>query len=192
MASSLNDALSLEACWRSLSSLCFHDDYHARYHDTRHQMRRSIIHRLSSPARAELIPTFGLLRVEDIRCSSRPAGTAGTDGLTVFAIDHCGNGVVRSEEVLGITHHRQDALDRTCCVSFSLDLPPRLRHLLLCASRCRSVLLPRGLTYGSYWSLSALVSMVSTITTITHHIHYVHQVALPQLCTFLESDLDLR
>jgi hypothetical protein len=175
-----------------MRSLYLNDDWHIGYHDARHRMRTNIIHRLPSPARAELIPTFGLLRVEDIRCSSRPSGAAGTDGLTDLAIDHCGNGVVRSEEVLGITHHRRDALDRTCCVSLSFDLPPRLRHLLLCASRCRSVLLPRGLTCGSYRRLSALVSMVSTITTITHHIHYVRQIALPQLRTFLESDLDLR
>jgi hypothetical protein len=155
-------------------------------------IRRGIINPLSSPARSELTPTFSLLRVVAIWCSSRPSGAADMDGLIDLAIGYCGNSVARSGEVLGITHHRQDALDRTCCVSFSFDLPQRLRHLLLCASRCRSVLLPLGLTCGSYRRLSALVSMVSTITTITHHIHYVRQIALPQLRTFLESDLDLR
>jgi hypothetical protein len=128
--------------WRLASSmryLCLLKDQHAGYHDDQHRMRTNIIHRLPSPARAELIPTFGLLRVEAIRCSSRPSGATDMDDLTDLAIDHCGNVVARNEEVLGITHHRRDALDRTCCVSFSFDFPPRLRHLLLCASRCRSV-----------------------------------------------------
>jgi hypothetical protein len=60
--------------------------------------------------------------------------------------DFSENGVARSGEVLGIAHQRRNALDGTCCVSYSFGLPRRLRLLLLGPSRRCSVRLPRGRT----------------------------------------------